>query len=298
MDINQLKCFLAVVREKNFTRAAKSCNMTQPSLSYQISRLEEELGESLFVRKPRTVELKDSGKILLESALVIVEEQKRALLRFTQREALKEGEIRFGIIPTMAPYLLPNLLNVFHQSYPGIRILVRESQTSRLLKEVVNGDLEFAIVSDVQSALLKKSSLHLSILFRETLLMAAPSVHPMCSQSRLTPKSINTQELIMLSEGHCLRDQTMKLCSSDTIKNPLVCEQLPTQLSMVGAGLGTAIIPEMAVKFTNPHGVSFLHFQDPQPTRIIGLLKKRGRKLSIAATEFVTQLKQFTETLL
>ena len=290
MELTQLKCFLAVARENSFTRAAKARHMTQPSLSYQISKLEEELGTALFLRKPRVVELSDSGRLLLESAARIVEEEERAVARFKMRETLREGAVRFGIIPTMAPYLLPPLLGRFRADYPAINIVARESRTSQLVREVVEEELEFAIVSDVEAALLKKYSLRLTLLFRERLLLAAPIAHAVCSAGRVAPRSIDERELILLSEGNCLRDQTVRLCKSADGASALVCEQLPTQLSMVGAGLGVAVVPEMAVRQATLPGVSLLRFAEPQPTRMIGILKKRGRKLSAAGNELVDRL--------
>ncbi|MDQ8182834.1 LysR substrate-binding domain-containing protein [Pelagicoccus sp. SDUM812005] len=292
MEFTQLKCFIAVAREQSFTRAAKACHLSQPSLSYQISKLEEELGESLFIRKPKGVELSDSGKLLLDGAHRLLEEQEKIVSTFRMREELMAGDIRFGIIPTMAPYLLPPLLGDFRADHPQVRLLARESRTSQLLKEVVEGDLEFAVVSDVAPALLKRYSLHLSKLFDEPLLLAVPNAHPACSLSELTTKSISEDELILLSEGNCLRDQTVRLCQRSDRSSSLECEQLPTQLSMVAAGLGVAIVPEMAVSNHPNNALSFLRFKHPAPKRMIGLLKKRGGKLSPAAAEFLKRLKK------
>lgn len=290
MELSQLKCFLAVAREGNFTRAAKLCNLSQPSLSYQISKLEEELGESLFVRKPKGVELSDSGKLLLDGAHRIKEEQDRILTSFRAREELKSGEIRFGIIPTIAPYLLPPLLREFCRDYPQVRLTIRESQTSKLVKEVVDGELEFAVVSDIAAPLLKKYSLHLNKLFHEDLILAVPPGHPSTVTDLANIESLEAGELILLSEGNCLRDQTVQACQREDRTSALECEQLPTLLSMVEAGLGVAIVPEMAVNPAQSNGISFRHFKNPRPRRMIGLLKKRGGKLSLAAQEFVRRL--------
>ncbi|MDQ8202681.1 LysR substrate-binding domain-containing protein [Pelagicoccus sp. SDUM812003] len=290
--MTQLRCFIAVARERNFTRAAKACHMTQPSLSYQIGRLEEELGEALFIRKPKAVELSDSGKLLLESALRIVEEQEAVVSKFRMREQLLSGEVRLGIIPTMAPYLLPPLLQAFRQSYPKISLVVRESRTSQLVKEVVSGEIEFAIVSDVEASSLKKYSLHLARLFEEALLLAVPNAHPLCGVTDLSVRHLQDQELILLSEGNCLRDQTEQLCSRRGDENALVCEQLPTQLSLVAAGLGVAVVPEMAVRESRGSDLEYLSFSGQPPRRMIGFLKKRGGKLSLAAQEFVIRLRR------
>ncbi|EDY83495.1 hypothetical protein VDG1235_3122 [Verrucomicrobiia bacterium DG1235] len=295
MEFNQLKCFLAVAREQSFTRAAKACNLSQPSLSYQIAKLEEELGESLFIRKPKGVELSEPGKLLLDGAHRIREEQEKIVSTFRTREKLMAGEVRFGIIPTIAPYLLPPLMKAFRREYPQIRLIVRESRTSQLVKEVVDGELEFAVVSDIAQPLLKKYSLHLNKLFEEELLLAVPNAHPACALPELRVQSIDESELILLSEGNCLRDQTMQLCQRGDKLSSLVCEQLPTQLAMVSGGLGVAIVPEMAVKNASSAELTFLHFKSPGTKRLIGLLKKRGGKLSLAANEFLKRIKGGSE---
>lgn len=291
MELTQLKCFLAVARERNFTRAAKACNMTQPSLSYQIAKLEEELGEGLFLRKPKAVELTHAGRMLVEGATRMVEEQERVLDLFQRREQVMSGELRFGIIPTMAPYLLPPLLQAFRSEFPRVSINARESRTSQLLREVVAGEIEFAIVSDVDAGLLKQYSLHLTKLFEEELLLAAPPGHRLCGVEGLRPQVLSEEQLILLSEGNCLRDQTMELCSANEKESALVCEQLPTQLSMVEAGLGVAVVPEMAIRSATTVGVDYLRFGSPAPQRLIGLLKRRSGKLSSCGQEFLKRLK-------
>ncbi len=290
MEITQLKCFLAVGREGSFTRAAQVCHLTQPALSYQIARLEEELGTVLFLRKPRAVELAEAGRQLWESAVRIVEEQGRVLETFKQREALEAGELRLGVIPTAAPYLMPTLLAGFRRDYPGVRLVVREARTSELVREVVAEELEFAIVSDVEAATLKRASLRLTALFHERLVLAVPSGHAWAGRQRATVGAINADDLVLLSEGNCLRDQTLQVCRATEADGALICEQLPTQLAMVAAGMGVAIVPEMAVRESTPAGVSLVRLTDPAPTRMIGILKRRGRKLSAAATKFVAPL--------
>lgn len=209
---------------------------------------------------------------------------------FKQREALVTGELRLGVIPTAAPYLLPTLLEGFRREHPGIRLVVREAKTSELVQEVVAEEIEFAIVSDVEAATLKKYSLHLTALFHERLLLAAPSTHALCGQAKVSASAIAGRELVLLSEGNCLREQTLQTCKAHEVEGSLVCEQLPTQLAMVAVGLGLAIVPEMAVGKTAPVGVSFVRFAEPAPTRMIGILKKRGRKLGAAAMKFVAPL--------
>ncbi|WP_225919606.1 LysR family transcriptional regulator [Actomonas aquatica] len=290
MEIGQLRLFLAVGTEGNFTRAAQVCHLSQPALSYQIARLEEELGAVLFRRKPRAVELTDAGRKLWESAVRIVAEQEQVLAAFRQRDALETGELRLGVIPTAAPYLLPTLLAGFRAEHPGVRLMMREARTSELVREVVAEELEFAIVSDVDAATLKRYSLRLTPLFHERLLLAVPKGHALAGRQRVKVDVVAKEALVMLSEGNCLRDQTLQVCGQVEAEGALVCEQLPTQLAMVAAGLGAAIVPEMAVRESVPAGVVLVRITDPAPTRVMGILKRRGRKLSRAASTFIAPL--------
>ncbi|MCH6256842.1 LysR family transcriptional regulator [Puniceicoccaceae bacterium K14] len=299
MELNQLRSFAAIVSEGNFTKAAVVRNVSQPSLSYQISALEDELGEPLFRRLPRRAELTEAGKRLYQRTILILQEEEKIQFEFQQREAMLTGNIVFGVIPTIAPYLLPPLLTQFRKNYPKIKIRVRESRTSQLIQEVVEERIDFAIVSDIEKNSLKRHSLSLTSLFSEELVVALPYGHPINHQSDLSPQDLPADEMILLSEGNCLRNQTLKICRPEKSENQLVCEQLPTLEALVSSGLGFAIVPALSQKQGSiQQKLTYRSFNSPPPKRTIGLLKRRSRKMSAAATEFSSFLHQFAADLI
>lgn len=292
MDLRQLEYFTAIVKEGSLTLAAKRCRIAQPSLSQQLKALEEELGETLVLRKPRGVEPTAAGRILLEHAERVLEEAKLLRERFEKRRETHEGSLVFGMIPTIAPYLLPRLLGPFRRAFPLIDVQVREARTSGLIQQVVDGTIEFAILSDVTAQDRKKWSLHVLELFREPLMLAVPGNHPLATATQAPkPENLQPETLIHLRDGHCLTDRTLKVCRVEKLDPKLECDQLETALAMVAAGMGTAVVPELAVRSRPVPGLAFCRFHDPAPERTISLMKRRGVPLSKAAEELVELIK-------
>ncbi len=293
MDLRQLEYFTAIVKEGSLTEAAKRCRIAQPSLSQQLRALEDELGETLVLRKPRGVEPTAAGKILLEHAERVLHETRLLRERFAQRRNFQEGCVIFGIIPTIAPYLLPGLLGPFREAFPKIDVQVREARTSGLIQQVVDGSIEFAILSDVTPQDQKKWSLHVRELFREPLLLAVPPGHPLAGAPHAPmPEQLQPETLIHLRGGHCLTDRTLKVCRLDRLDPKLECDQLETALAMVAAGLGSAVVPELAVRSRAFPGVAFRRFQKPEPERTISLMKRRAIPLSKAAEDLADAIKR------
>lgn len=292
MDLRQLEYFTAIVKEGSLTLAAKRCRVAQPSLSQQLRALEDELGEPLVLRKPRGVEATPAGRILLEHAERVLEEAKLLRERFEKRRETHEGSLVFGMIPTIAPYLLPRLLGPFRHAFPLIDVQVREARTSGLIQQVVDGTIEFAILSDVTPQDQKKWSLHVRELFREPLMLAVPGTHPLATAAQAPkPENLQPETLIHLRDGHCLTDRTLKVCRVEKLDPKLECDQLETALAMVAAGMGTAVVPELAVRSRPVPGLAFCRFHDPAPERTISLMKRRGSPLSKAAEELVELVK-------
>lgn len=288
MDLRQLEYFTAIAREGSLTAAAQRCRIAQPSLSQQLRALEDELGEALVHRKPRGVETTVAGKILLEHAERVLEEVRLLRERFSERRDRQEGSVIFGMIPTIAPYLLPKLLKPFREEFPKIDVQVREARTSGLIQLVVDGSIEFAILSDVTPADQKRWSLHVSELFREPLMLAVPLGHPLADGAQAPrPEQLQPETLIHLRDGHCLTDSTLKACRLDRLDPRLECGQLETALAMVEAGMGILVVPELAIRSRPVPGVAICRFAEPLPERTISLMKRRGATLSNAATELV-----------
>ncbi|BCU76491.1 LysR substrate-binding domain-containing protein [Luteolibacter sp. LG18] len=287
MEIRQLELLRAILEEGSLTAAAKRCHLSQPALSQQIQALEAELGEPLLIRKPRGVEPTAAGTLLMEHAGRILEETERVKDAFTGRRELQSGRVAFGIIPTIAPYLLPRLLGPFRKRFPGIDLAVSEARTADLIPQVVSGAIEFAILSDVAEAERKRWSLHLRELFREPLLLAAPADHPLATRKAPpTPADLDASELIHLQGGHCLSDRTLRVCKIREPNPGLRCDQLSTALAMVAAGLGVTVVPKLAVRDLGD-GVVFRPFAREGLHRVISLMKRRGTGTSPAAGELL-----------
>ncbi|MCW0221297.1 MAG: LysR substrate-binding domain-containing protein, partial [Prosthecobacter sp.] len=195
-----------------------------------------------------------------------------------------------GVIPTMAPYLLPQPIRRFHQKYPGVKIQVHEGRTSRVLQDLVTGRIEFGIVSDVMAADRERLSLSVEELFRERLLLATPKDHLLADkETAIAVKDVPKNQLMVLSEGHCLAEQTLSVCRLRRSEDHLECEQLETLLAMVRTGLGIAIVPEMALQQNAGEGICIRPFKAPEPKRLISMVKRRGASLSPAASAFLAE---------
>lgn len=290
MELRQLRYFCAVVDEGSFTAAAAACAIAQPSLSQQILNLEHEMGQPLLIRHPRRVELTDAGQAVIRRARLILAESDSLREDMERRIGLIEGTVHVGVIPTVAPYLLPVPIRRFHRKHPGVKIHVREGRTSRVLQELASGRIDFAIVSDVTSTDRERFSLNVAELFKEKLVLALPQAHSLAhAEVPVAIKDIPKEELIVLSEGHCLTDQTLSVCRLHRSDEHLECEQLETLLALVRTGLGLAIVPEMAVKSGSREGIVIRSFKSPEPKRLISIVNRRAGSLSPAANAFLEE---------
>lgn len=284
MELRQLEILSAIVETGSLTAAATRCNLSQPAISQQVQALEQELGEALLIRKHRGVEPTAAGLTLLEHATRLLGERDRLLESFSERRNLQRGQIAFGIIPTIAPYLLPRWLGPFRERFPGIGISISESRTADLVTMLQEGKIEFAILSDVSKPLRERSGLELRELFKEPLLLACPPRHPLAIRKAAPqPSELQPTELIHLKGGHCLGDQTLRLCHIREPDPGLQCDQLATAVGMVAAGLGVTIVPKLAMDSLPTHSVVIREFAGKSPQRVITLLWKKGTKFSPAA---------------
>jgi LysR family transcriptional regulator, hydrogen peroxide-inducible genes activator len=288
MELRQLRYFCAVVDCGNFTRAAAACAVAQPSLSQQILNLESELGQPLLVRHPRRVELTEAGASILEHARRILGETDSMRRRLDQRTRLLEGRVTVGAIPTVAPFLLPGPVAAFVAAHPGVRVRVRENKTSVLMEELVGGQVEFAIAGDITIADRRRWSMHVRELFRERLWLAMAQHHALAQRTQpVSIEEIPGDQLIVLSDGHCLRDQTLRVCRLRRAEDRLECEQLETLLAMVGEGLGIGIIPAMATRLALPRGVVTRPILAAEAERTISIVRRRSTELGPAAAELL-----------
>lgn len=291
MDLRQLGYFVAVAEEGTMTRAAARCQVAQPSLSQQIMNLEDELGQALFVRHARRAELTEAGRVAYEQARGVLSQAEELKEAFARRRDLSEGSVTLGVIPTIGPYLLPGTLKAFTRAYPGISIHIREGRTSELIAMLAAGDIELAIASDVEARERKRAGLTVHELFREALLLALPRGHRLAKGRRSLPlEALPTEEIILLSEGHCLAEQVLTICRMNRGESRIECGQLESLLALVAAGLGIAFVPEMSVRERPEKHVVYRRLGPPEPERVISVVHKRTRALAPPAAKLLEYL--------
>jgi LysR family hydrogen peroxide-inducible transcriptional activator len=275
--LRQLRYFDALAGHSHFGRAAAACGISQPALSMQIKELEEALGAVLIERGARQVRLTKFGE---EAAL-----RARDILRSVDElgdfarasRGWLAGQLHIGMIPTIAPYLLPTVIGNLTRMHPELDVHVREALTSRLIQELVEGRLDTAIVALPVS----EPSLTEVALFAENFLLVRPGE----DEGTPVPSSETLREmrLLLLEEGHCFRDQALSFCNmqSSPPREVLDASSLSTLVQMVSAGMGVTLIPEMAVTVeTRSASVSVARFKDPQPSRTIGMIWRKTSPLA------------------
>lgn len=293
MEIRQLEYFAAVVKEGSFSAAAAACHVSQPSLSQGILKLEGELGVRLFSRGGRKASLTHAGQDLYPSAVAILQQAEEIESRFSRRGEMVEGAVTVGAIPTIAPFLLPGVVKRFHKSYPGITVTIREVVTSELVDEFVHGNIDVAVLSDVAESVLNRRSLIAESLFFEELRLLAPAGHPLAARRRLDLQEIPAGELVFLSEGHCLRDQALRYCENAVAAGTNIeCAQLMTMCGLIQAGYGVGFIPLLALPKIVMDGMVAIPFRDPQPRRVVQLLKNHKPKTEPAVEVFEAFLRE------
>lgn len=274
--LKQLRYVEALAEQGHFGRAADVCSVSQPALSVQIKELEQNLGVALFERGNRQVQLTGFGQEFLIRAQTILRSvaELSELARAAQGQLA--GRLRLGVIPTIAPYLLPTLLRKIPDHFPELDLHVRETLTPRLIEELSDGRIDVAIVA------LPISEPHLSevAIFEEDMLLVRPkSQGDMPAPGRA---ELAQERLLLLEEGHCFRDQALSFCNINGAEGSrgLDGSSLATLVQMVGAGHGVTLIPEMAEAVeTRSAAVSVTRFSDPAPQRMIGMIWRKSSPL-------------------
>ncbi len=244
MEIHQLRYFLAVARLAHFSRAAEACHVAQPSLSQQIKKLEDELGERLFERGRREVSLTPAGERLRAHAQRVLDELESARASVRDAGATIRGRVTLGALPTVAPYYLPHRLREFSRQFPEVEVVVHEDTTERLARAVLDKEIDTALVS----LPVERRGLESVELFDEPLLIALPEGHARAHQPHLTLADLEAEPFILMQEGHCLTGQALAFCRVQGFA-PRVSfrsAQIETVRAFVAAGWGVSVVPEMA----------------------------------------------------
>lgn len=289
MNLRDLKYLVALADHKHFGRAAASCFVSQPTLSTQIRKLEEELGLPLVERAPRKVMLTPAGQEAAARARVIVsevEQLKEAARRSRDPEA---GTVRLGIFPTLGPYLLPHVIPRIRERFPELELLLVEEKSDELLTRLREGKLDAALLA----LPLDDDQLHAEFLFEEPFLLAVSQQHPLARRQHLDVQELSSQKLLLLEDGHCLRDQALAVCRlfGANEKSEFRATSLETLRQMVAADVGITLLPTLSVKPPVPRSdnIRLLDFSgDDRPSRRIAMAWRR----SSAMTGFLEQLAQ------
>ncbi len=287
MELHQLRYFCAVAESGSFSRAAEQSHVSQPSLSQQILKLEDELGARLFDRLGRSVRLTEVGKTFLPRARAVLRELEAARGDVVERKDSVGGAICVGVIPTIGPYFLPAQLTFLSRRFPQARVTVVEEITPALLERLRASVVDVAILA----LPIRGHEFETFPLLREDLFAALPKKHKFAGRAIISLKDLRAEDFLLLRDGHCFRDTAVAACDRARLHPQIVFEsgQFSSILSMVGAGMGVSIVPEMAVE--KKSGCKFVRIADPEASRTIGAVALRGRSLTRLQRAFLAHLK-------
>lgn len=280
MNLRDLKYLVALADHKHFGHAAAACFVSQPTLSTQIKKLEDELGVSLVERAPRKVMLTPAGRDAAERARRIVaevEQMKEAARRSQDPEA---GTVRLGIFPTLGPYLLPHVVPTIRARFPHLELLLIEEKSDLLLSYLREGKLDAGLLAlPVQD-----EQLHTEFLFEEPFVLAVPESHPLAKRESLSLHELSEQKLLLLEDGHCLREQALDVCriSGANERSEFRATSLETLRQMVAADVGMTLLPTLAVKppVARSENIHLLGFSDSHPSRQIAMVWRKSTAMS------------------
>ena len=289
MEMHQLRYFAAVARTGNFSRAARECRVAQPSLSQQILKLEDEVGERLFERTQRQAHLTSAGSLFLPHALSILEAAERGRQEIREMGGRVRGKIVLGALPTIAPYFLPAIIRLFREKYPGVELVIQEETTQQLLRGLEERQLDLALISEAPPS----PRIEIQELFTEELLLCLPASHPLVREEKVVAADLQREKFILMQDGHCLGAQAHQFCESKGFHPEISCRsaQIGTVLAMVQSGLGISLIPEMALRGAPKDGIVYRSLNGVRPRRVLALALSAQRKPSLCTVEFINSVR-------
>ena len=270
VSLKQLKYFDAVARAGHFGRAAEQCAVTQPALSMQVQELEKALGIRLLERGRKGVMLTEGGREVARRAARVLADVRDLADCAAHQGGLLTGPLRFGVIPSVAPYLLPPLLPLIRNDYPDLDLHIRETQTQQLLAELLDGALDLLLLA----LPVEHRDIETRPLLEDRFLLAMPKSRRTPAHVRATPDLLRQDRLLLLEEGHCLRDQALAFCHLRRVENidTFGASSLSTIVQRVSNGMGLTLLPELSLDLERKHGnIRLMRFTDPEPKRTLGL---------------------------
>jgi LysR family hydrogen peroxide-inducible transcriptional activator len=267
MNLRDLRYLVALSEYRHFGKAAEACFVSQPALSMQIQKLEKDLGTALLERNNKSVLLTPIGKTITEKARTVLQEVDQIYEIAKLAEGPYSSELRIGIIPTLAPYLLPIIMPVLTNKLPKARFYWIEQQTEQLIQKLKTGTLDAALLAMPVS----ETSFKSEELFKEEFLVAVPPKHALSKRKNIKLNDLSNENVLLLEEGHCMRDQTLELCHQLNAKETqnFRATSLETLRHMVAAGNGITLMPKLAQQSND--SITYIPFREPKPMRTIGL---------------------------
>lgn len=293
MTLQELRYLVALADTGHFAKAAQACHISQSTLSTQIKKLEDYLGVTLFDRSLRRISTTPVAREIVSRSRTILQEVEHIKWLAKQAQNPMESSLQLGIIPTLGPYLLPRILPAVHQAYPKLRLLLREDTTAKLLEQITTGTMDAALLA----LPISDDSLHVETLFHETFVAALSPQHALAKQKKLRVSDLEAGQLLLLEEGHCLRDQALQVCglNSDRQSEEIRATSLETLRLMVAMGQGYTLMPALAVgeglNNTAFHGISYRPFYPPVPERVIALVWRKRSPRQLTLSQLVNSLK-------
>ncbi len=284
MTLTELKYIIAVARERHFGRAAETCFVSQPSLSVAIKKLEEELGVTIFERRTSDIAMTPVGEQIVAQAQKVIEDTDHIVELALQGKDALAGGLRLGVIYTIAPYLLPQLVRSMNASAPKMPLYLREGFTNELLQQLRKGEIDVAIMADT----IHDTGFMTRAIYQEDFVVAVPAHHPWVNRNYITPAELKDQTMLLLGAGHCFRDQILNVCPSILASNnPKATElqrtvegsSLMTITHMVAQGLGITVLPASAVPYLTPiesSTIKIIPFKSPVPNRKVLLVWRKS----------------------
>jgi LysR family transcriptional regulator, hydrogen peroxide-inducible genes activator len=285
MNLKDLKYLVALADTGHFGKAAERTFVSQPTLSAQLKKLEEYLGVKLVERQPKNVQLTEVGRQIVVRARRMLDEGDEIIALARSNTDPFAGKLKVALIPTIGPYLLPRVMQKIRKTMPHLGLMLYEYQTEPLLKRLRDGEIDLGIIAlpAVQEGVESRP------LYEEAFTVALPNHHPLADKSTIKVADLKGQTLLLLEDGHCLRDQALEVCSRVDVREAedFRATSLETLRQMVVAGLGLTLLPELAVEspFGSQRGLTIRQFGKPVPTRTVGAVwrKSSTRAAAIAA---------------
>ena len=284
MNLRDLKYIVAVAETKSFVKAAEQCFVSQPTLSMQIKNLENSLNIKIFERNNKHVLVTEIGKQVIETAKRILQDAEHISILAKHEQDPFAGDFTLGAFPTIAPYILPKLIPLIKKKLPNLRLILVEEKTDILLHKLKTGLIDAALLAGP----IHDESLIAEKLFDDEFKLAVATHHPLAEQTIINPDELTNQPLLLLDEGHCLRDQALQFCQLSGIdeEQNVRATSLETLRQMVIADTGITFMPTIAIQ-NNDDNIRYIPFEEPKPKRTIYLVSRQTNP----RTELIKQLK-------